>query len=105
MGVAHAVHDWLHVVAGHVGFDECVATAVETLSTGYHWPLLAVASAGPLILTQPSLQRSCIRATCVLCATTAGLSSQQWLLTPWQHLAARWMGECWDLHMLWVAAR
>ena len=34
MGVAHAVHDWLYVVAGHVGFDECVAAAVETLSTG-----------------------------------------------------------------------
>ena len=34
MGVARAVRDWLHVVAGHVGFDECVAAAVETLSTG-----------------------------------------------------------------------
>ena len=34
MGVARAVCDWLHVVAGHVGFDERVAAAVETLSTG-----------------------------------------------------------------------
>ena len=34
MGVARAVRDWLHMVAGHVGFDECVAAAVETLSTG-----------------------------------------------------------------------
>ena len=34
MGVACAVREWLHVVAGHVGFDECVAAAVETLSTG-----------------------------------------------------------------------
>ena len=34
MGVARAVRDWLHVVAGHVGFDECIAAAVETLSTG-----------------------------------------------------------------------
>ena len=34
MGVARAVRDWLHVVAGHVGFDECVAAAVETLSMG-----------------------------------------------------------------------
>ena len=34
MGVARAVRDWLHVVARHVGFDECVAAAVETLSTG-----------------------------------------------------------------------
>ena len=34
MGVAHAVCDWLHMVAGHLGFDECVAAAVETLSTG-----------------------------------------------------------------------
>ena len=34
MGVAHAVHDWLHVVAGHLSFDECVDAAVETLSTG-----------------------------------------------------------------------
>ena len=34
MGIARAVFDWLHVVAGHVGFDECVAAAVETLSTG-----------------------------------------------------------------------
>ena len=32
MGVARAVCDWLHVVAGHVGFDECVTAAVETLS-------------------------------------------------------------------------
>ena len=34
MGVARAVSDWLHVVAGHVAFDECIAAAVETLSTG-----------------------------------------------------------------------
>ena len=34
MGVACAVRDWLHVVAGHVGFDECVTASVETLSTG-----------------------------------------------------------------------
>ena len=34
MGVARAVRAWLHVVAGHVGFDECVAAAVETLSPG-----------------------------------------------------------------------
>ena len=34
VGVARAVRAWLHVIAGHVGFDECVAAAVETLSTG-----------------------------------------------------------------------
>ena len=34
MGVACAVREWLHVVAGHVSFDECIAAAVETLSTG-----------------------------------------------------------------------
>ena len=34
MGVACAVRDQLHMVARHVGFDECVATAVETLSMG-----------------------------------------------------------------------
>ena len=34
MGVVRAVRAWLHVVAGHVGFDECVAAAVATLSTG-----------------------------------------------------------------------
>ena len=34
MGVAHAVRDWLHVVAGHVGFDEYVAAAVESLLMG-----------------------------------------------------------------------
>ena len=28
------MRDCLHVVAGHVGFDKCVAAAVETLSTG-----------------------------------------------------------------------
>ena len=28
VGVAHAVHDWLQVVAKHVGFDECVAAAI-----------------------------------------------------------------------------
>ena len=33
MSVAGDVHDWLHVVAGHVGF-ECVSAAVGTLSTG-----------------------------------------------------------------------
>ena len=33
MGVARAVCDWLYMVAGHVGFDECVTAAVETLST------------------------------------------------------------------------
>ena len=26
--------DWLHLVAAHVCFDECVAAAVKTLSTG-----------------------------------------------------------------------
>ena len=30
--------------------------------TGCHWPLLAVASAGPLILMHTSMQQSCIRA-------------------------------------------
>ena len=34
MSVARAVRDWLHVVAGHVSFDECVAAAMKTLSTG-----------------------------------------------------------------------
>ena len=34
MGVARAVRDWLHMVVGHVSFDECVAAAVGTLSTG-----------------------------------------------------------------------
>ena len=34
MGVARAVREWLHVVASHVGFNECFAAAVETLSTG-----------------------------------------------------------------------
>ena len=28
------MHDWLHVVAGHVSFDEYVTAAVETLSMG-----------------------------------------------------------------------
>ena len=32
--VARAVRAWLHVVASHVNFDECVAAAVETLSVG-----------------------------------------------------------------------
>ena len=32
--VLHVLRDWLHVVAEHVGFDEYVAAAVETLSTG-----------------------------------------------------------------------
>ena len=34
MNVAYAVRDWLHLVAEHVGFDDCIAAAVETLSTG-----------------------------------------------------------------------
>ena len=34
MDVAHAVRAWLQVVAKHVGFDECVAAAVETLLMG-----------------------------------------------------------------------
>ena len=28
------MHDWLQVVAKHVGFNECIAAAVEALSTG-----------------------------------------------------------------------
>ena len=34
MGVARAVREWLHVVAGHLSFDECITAAVETLSAG-----------------------------------------------------------------------
>ena len=36
MWVLHvlAVNDWLQVFAKHVGFDECVTAAVETLLTG-----------------------------------------------------------------------
>ena len=36
MGVACAVRAWLHVVAEHVGFDECVTAAVENLSMKKH---------------------------------------------------------------------
>ena len=32
--VAHSVRVWLAVVAKHVGFDECVKAAVDSLSTG-----------------------------------------------------------------------
>ena len=32
--VARSVHAWLAVVAKHVGFDECVKAAVESLSKG-----------------------------------------------------------------------
>ena len=32
--VACSVHAWLAVVAKHVGFDECVKAAVESLSKG-----------------------------------------------------------------------
>ena len=32
--VARAVCAWLHMVVGHVDFDECVAAAVETLYAG-----------------------------------------------------------------------
>ena len=60
---------------------------------GYHWPPLAVASAGPLILMQTNMQQSCICATSVLYVTTAGVSSQQWSGTPWQLKVAHWMGD------------
>ena len=33
--VACSVYDWLAVVAKHVGFDECVKAAVESLSKGF----------------------------------------------------------------------
>ena len=33
--VARSVHDWLAVVAKHVGFDDCVKAAVESLSKGF----------------------------------------------------------------------
>ena len=59
---------------------------------GYHWPPLAVASVGPLILMQTSMQQSYIRAMCVACVTTAGVSSQQWSGTPWQPWVAHCMG-------------
>ena len=32
--VARSVHVWLAVVSKHVGFDECVKAAVESLSKG-----------------------------------------------------------------------
>ena len=32
--VARSVHAWLAVVAKHVGFDECVKAAVESVSKG-----------------------------------------------------------------------
>ena len=34
MDVARAARTWLHVVAKHISFDECVTAAVETLLTG-----------------------------------------------------------------------
>ena len=33
--VARSVHAWLAVVAKHVGFDECVKAAVESLLKGF----------------------------------------------------------------------
>ena len=33
--VACSLHDWLAVVAKHVGFDEYVKSAVESLSKGF----------------------------------------------------------------------
>ena len=33
--MARSVHEWLAVVAKHVGFDECVTAAVESLSKGF----------------------------------------------------------------------
>ena len=34
MDTACAIRAWLYMVAKHVGFDECVAAAMETLSIG-----------------------------------------------------------------------
>ena len=35
VSVARSVHNWFAVVAKHVGFDECVKAAVESLSKGF----------------------------------------------------------------------
>ena len=44
--VARYVHLWLAVVAKHVGFDECVEAAVESLSKGFQLASLGCTKCG-----------------------------------------------------------
>ena len=44
--VACSVQEWLAVVAKHVGFDECVKAAVESLSKGFQLASLGCTKCG-----------------------------------------------------------
>ena len=48
--VACSVQEWLAVVAKHVGFDECVKAAVESLSKGFQLASLGCTKCGATCL-------------------------------------------------------
>ena len=50
MSVTRAVHAWLAGVAKHVGFDECVSAAVESLLRGLHLVYFGCKKCGALHL-------------------------------------------------------
>ena len=66
--VARAVRAWLHVVASHVDFDECVAAAVETLSVGLPMASFGCSKCGATHLdTAKFAQKLHTRHVCQVC--------------------------------------
>ena len=57
MSVAHSVREWLAVVAKHVGFDECVEAAVESLSKGLQLASFGCTKCGATHLDSHSFER------------------------------------------------
>ena len=55
--VAHTVRTWLAVVAKHVGFDEYVKAAVESLSKGFQLVSLGCTKCGTTHLDSGNFER------------------------------------------------
>ena len=55
--VAHSVHAWLAVVAKHVGFDECMKAAVESLSKGLQLAPFGCTKCGAIHLDSDNFER------------------------------------------------
>ena len=57
MSVARSVCAWLAVVAKHVGFDECVKAAVESLSKGLQLASFGCTKCGATHLDSDKFER------------------------------------------------
>ena len=94
ISVTRAVRDWLHMVAGHVGFDECVADAVETMSTGLPLASFGCSKCGATHLDADKFaQKLHMRLVCSVC-NHRWIKQPAVVWNPWQHLAVHWMGVC-----------